>query len=277
MSTSLQPATATGPPPVDDAAAMVTIPQYRLTQILAIWAAAAAPMGTILWVVMPWVARTTTSAPGLIYLPLITAGLLWQGILAYLILRREVVPFTWPNVKRRLWLNPPLHPVTNEPSWWLLAWTVPVGGALLMWDQIDPLAWLNNQWVAAFPMLRPPEYALIENLAEPAVGQWWLLGVLLILIVFNYVLGEELIFRGVLLPKMYGTFGKWAFVANGILFSAYHIHLIWALPSQIILRDWIYAWASQRYRSYWVSALIHCYDALFLVVLFPAAILGKLS
>jgi membrane protease YdiL (CAAX protease family) len=29
------------------------------------------------------------------------------------------------------------------------------------------------------------------------VGQWWLLGVVVVLIVFNYLVGEELIFRGI--------------------------------------------------------------------------------
>lgn len=252
-------------------------PQYSLMQILGIWAAAALPMGAILWVVMPLVNRSTTTEPGLIYLPLITGGLVWQGVLAYLILRREVVPFTWPNLKQRLWLNPPLNPRTKEPSWKLLWWTLPIAALILAWDEIEPLGWLNDWWLDTFPFLEAPDYALIENLSEPAVGQWWLLGVLVPLIIFNYLLGEELIFRGILLPRMYGTFGRWAVVANGLLFATYHIHLIWALPSAIILRDWVYAWAAQRYRSFWASALVHGYDALFLIVLFPAAILGYLD
>lgn len=59
------------------------------------------------------------------------------------------------------------------------------------------------------PFLTPPAYTEIQNRAEPALGQWWLLGVLAVMIVFNYLLGEELIFRGILLPKMNGVFRKW--------------------------------------------------------------------
>jgi membrane protease YdiL (CAAX protease family) len=35
---------------------------------------------------------------------------------------------------------------------------------------------------------------------------------------FNTVLGEELLFRG-LLPRIQGAFGLWDWVANGLLFA----------------------------------------------------------
>lgn len=40
-------------------------------------------------------------------------------------------------------------------------------------------------------------------------GSWLWLGVLLAFFVFNTVLGEELLFRGYLLPRMQGVFGSW--------------------------------------------------------------------
>ena len=44
------------------------------------------------------------------------------------------------------------------------------------------------------------------NLAtEQFVGAWWLMAVALVSCLFNYVLGEELLFRGILLPKMRGV------------------------------------------------------------------------
>src|SRR5215203_4416199 len=51
--------------------------------------------------------------------------------------------------------------------------------------------------------------------------------------IFNYILGEELIFRGVLLPRMAGVFGRWDWVANSVLFGLYHVHKIWAWPTMI--------------------------------------------
>src|SRR3712207_2739458 len=45
-------------------------------------------------------------------------------------------------------------------------------------------------------------------------------------IVFN-ILGEELYYRSMLLPKMQGVFGKWDWVANGILFELKHVYQRW--------------------------------------------------
>jgi membrane protease YdiL (CAAX protease family) len=73
----------------------------------------------------------------------------------------------------------------------------------LVWQSVLAL-------VRALPSLEAPEFGLIENLAVPeVVGQWWLMGVRAALIVDNYLVGEELIFRGILLPKTRGVFGRW--------------------------------------------------------------------
>jgi len=89
-----------------------------------------------------------------------------------------------------------------------------------------------------FPFLIPPSYTSIRSLAGPAVEQWWLLGILAVMIVFNYLLGEELIFRGILLPKMNGMFGKWDWLANHLLFVTYHLHKVSDWPAFLLI-DWI--------------------------------------
>jgi len=58
-------------------------------------------------------------------------------------------------------------------------------------------------------------------------GAWGWFAVVVVLSIFNAVLGEELLFRGVLLPRMKGAFGKYDWVANGVLFSVYHLHVPW--------------------------------------------------
>ena len=243
-------------------------------EILGIWASVALPMGLIPWVIMPILIPRLDTNPGFLYLILINLALAWQGVVSYIILRREVKPFTWENIKARLWLYTPAHPRTGVASKWLYLWAIPCIVFLQAWDGIGVLNGLNEFWVKTFPFLAPLPYQVIQNLAEPAVGQWWLLGILPFQIAFNYLLGEELIFRGILLPKMNGVFGKWDFIANGILFATYHLHKFWEWPSQVIIRDWTYAWAAKRFKSYWVSVLMHGFDALVVLVLFTAAIMG---
>lgn len=247
--------------------------QYSLAKILGIWAASALPMGLIVWVIMPILIPRLDVEPGFMTLILTALGLVWQGVLAYFILRREVKPFTRENIKDRLWLYTPSDSKTGVRSKWLFLWTIPLVVLSQAYYLSAVLGWLDELWVKALPVLAPPPYAVIQNLAEPAVGQWWLLGVAAVMIVFNYLLGEELIFRGILLPKMNGVFGKWDFIANGILFSTYHLPRIWHWPSTLFL-DWIYPWAAKRFRSYWVAVILHAVDAFQFIIIFTMAIMG---
>ena len=250
--------------------------QYTLWQILWIWASVALPMGLIMWVVVPLLIPLLDMEPGFLFYILITLGMVWQSVVAYIILRREVKPFTRANIKDRLWLHTPTDPRTGVPSNRSYLWTIP----LIVFSQgyyaLDVLGGLDDLWVQTFPFVAQPSYAVMQNVAEPAVGQWWLLGVLTVSLVFNYVLGEELIFRGILLPKMNGVFGKWDWIANGILFSTYHLHRIWGLPSSLFI-DWIYPWAAKRFHSYWVAVILHAVDGVILVILLPMAVMGLLD
>jgi len=101
------------------------VQQYSLMGILGIWASVALPMGLIYWVVMPILIPRVNMEPGFLYLILITLGVVWEGVVAYIILRREVKPFTWENLKDRLWLHTPSNPRTRVPSKWLYLWTIP--------------------------------------------------------------------------------------------------------------------------------------------------------
>jgi len=244
--------------------------QYTVWQILGIWASAALPMGLIYWVVIPILLSRGSVSP-FAFLFLINAGLIWQGVLAYILLRREVNPFTWQGVKDRLWLYTPSDPRTGVSSKWLYLWTIPC--IALSTFGFANLGWLNDLWVKAYPFLTPRPYAVIQNLAGPAVGQWWLLGVFAVQIVFNYLLGEELIFRGILLPKMNGVFGKWDWLANHLLFTAYHLHFVWTTPARLLL-DWLYPLPTKQFKSYWMGVIIHGFDALGLLFLVTMAIMG---
>lgn len=53
-----------------------------------------------------------------------------------------------------------------------------------------------------------------------------------------------------LLPRMQGVFGRWDWLANGILFALYHLHRFWAVPP-ILLTSLPFSWAARRYRTVW--------------------------
>jgi membrane protease YdiL (CAAX protease family) len=52
-------------------------------------------------------------------------------------------------------------------------------------------------------------------------------------LVFN-IFGEEIYYRGYLLPRMRGAFGRWDWVANGVLFTLKHIYQRWLYPGILV-------------------------------------------
>ena len=93
-----------------DAAGPAATAQYTVVQMLGIWASVALPMGVIYWVVVPILMPRVDVNPGFLYVNLIALGMLWQAAVAYVILRREVKPFTWENIKDRCGYTPRATP-----------------------------------------------------------------------------------------------------------------------------------------------------------------------
>jgi membrane protease YdiL (CAAX protease family) len=87
-------------------------------------------------------------------------------------------------------------------------------------------------------------------------GAWGWYAVIVAMTLFNTVLGEELLFRGVLLPRMNGVFGKRDWLANGVLFAAYHLHMPWVIPSALI-DTFCIAGPAKRYRSALIGIAVH--------------------
>lgn len=256
--------------------------QYSLAKILGIWAAAAVPMAVLGWVVFPAVApdfEVDATGAGVTRFLVLTAGLIWQFILSMVIVYREAGDLRWTTVRRRLWLNKPLDPKTGEPRTVLWLWAIPF--IILFFVAVmfvDPL--LNGLWVRLFPFLAEPAgYGGGALLQSPEVrtelaGAWWFMGLFLLFGLFNTVLGEEFLFRGVLLPKMGGVFGKWDWVANGVLFGFYHLHQPWAIPGSILSGIVLFAFPAKRFRSTWMSIIVHSVQIIFIGFLILMIVLG---
>jgi hypothetical protein len=75
-------------------------------------------------------------------------------------------------------------------------------------------------------------------------------------LLFNTVLGEELLFRGLLLPRMRAAFGRADWVVNGVLFGFYHLHEPWVIPNAIVT-GFLCAYPTRRFRSAWMGIAIH--------------------
>jgi membrane protease YdiL (CAAX protease family) len=230
------------------------IRQYSFVQILGVWAAAALPMGVLAWIVAPALKDNFSGAGNVpmakALLLVLTCGLVWQGVMVAGLVWVEQRSLGWSTLRQALWLRSPQSPKSGR-----------IGGRL--WLFVIPLILAY----AAVPFLvfspASPADRDMGKLLESDAGQtflsgnWLWFGLLLVLWVFNTVLGEELLFRGLLLPRMNRVFGRCDWLANGVLFAAYHVHVPWVMPETLIGDTLLLAYPAKRYRSAWLGIVVH--------------------
>lgn len=254
----------------DEALSRSSTAQYSLARILLIWLGATLPMSALAWVVWPFLRQWVDFHPGLLFWMLMIVGMIWQCALALLVLRAELGTLRWSVLAPRIWAQQPRDPRSDTRRtrlWWMLA----------------PIALVFAVLTALSEFLSPAIEALgvhasagteISELADPQfIGQWWILALAALSAVFNYVLGEELLFRGVLLPQMRGVFGRWDWLANGVLFGLYHVHKFWVIPL-ILLTSLPFSWAARRYRTIWFAICLHAIEGIITLLLVGAIVSG---
>jgi len=256
--------------------------QYSLGKILGIWAMAAIPMGILSWIVFPALSPDAELDPiraGAIRIGLLTAGLIWLCVLSLIIVRQEEGDLRWATIKRRLRLNAPRDPKTGAVRRRLWFWVIPFVIGVAVW-QIAFAPSVSKVWVSIFPFLAEPAgYSMnavfgSKEMLDRLVGAWWFLGLYVLNTIFNTILGEEFLFRGVLLPKMEGVFGRWSWLANGVLFGFYHLHQPWGIVGSIVSGAFFYAFPTWRFRSTWMGVIVHSGQSVYLAFLILGVVLG---
>jgi membrane protease YdiL (CAAX protease family) len=244
----------------------VEVPTWTPTHLLTVWAAAALPMALAAWVVAPLLATALsgpTALPRALVLSL-TVGMVWQLVLVLLVVRREQGTLRWPVLKEALWLRAPTSPSTGRRGgrlWWVLVpLIVLLAGAELL------------------PALPTPAGRDLAEFFGSDVGQTWMSGnwgwfaVMMVMFVFNTALGEELLFRGLLLPRM-GRFGRADWLVNGLLFAVYHLHVPWVIPQTLLIDTFAEALPSRRYRTSLIGVAVHSSQTVFFTAVALALVL----
>ena len=264
-----------------EAPSAVRSEQYTLARILGLWALAAGPMAVLGWLVFPRLAPGAGSDPlgaGVTRIVLLLLGLIWQFALSMLVVRREEGDLRWATVERRLRLNAPREPATGAPRRGLWLWVAPFVVAVAL-VEILLARRIGAAWVSVVPFLAEPAGygfdALFRSreILQRLEGAWWFLALFLVYTAFNTVLGEEFLFRGVLLPRMAGVFGRWSWAANGVLFGLYHLHQPWGIPKSV-LTGLLYAFPAHRFRSTWLSIVLHSLQSVYIAFLVLGVVLG---
>jgi membrane protease YdiL (CAAX protease family) len=240
--------------------------QYSLGQVLGVWAAAALPMGALAWIAAPWLRDQIGGDEPLFksLVLLLTLGLIWQFVLVVILLRRELGSLEWPRVRDALWLRAPRDPKSGRVGgrvwWWLLLFILIFG----LEQMIPGIHGSTNRDFGEF----------IDSDAgkDFLSGAWGWFAVIVVLAVFNTVLGEELLFRGILLPRMRGAFGRFDWLANGVLFSLYHLHVPWVIPTSLV-DIFALAYPSRRFQSAWMGIIVHSVQSVVILGIVLALVL----
>jgi uncharacterized protein len=256
--------------------------QYSLMKILGIWLLAAVPMGILGWIVAPALSPDIRQDPiGAVVtrISVLTIGLVWQFVLSMIIVQQEEGNLRWTTIRQRLWLNKPRNPKTGESQGKLWLWVIPLL-ALAASLEIFLGSPISKFWVSIFPFFAEPSGFALGPVLESSevqtqlVGAWGVLGLLFVSALFNTVLGEEFLFRGVLLPRMKRVFGRWDWVANGVLMGAYHFHQPWGILNGIIVSAFLFALPSRHFKSTWMGIIVHSGQSVFFLVLMLGLVLG---
>jgi len=254
MTTTSKPALESAEGPRHD-----SISQYSMRKVLSVWAAATVPMIVLSWVVAPALAATL-SGPAPLPRALIlcmTAGLVWQGVLVLALTWRETRSLRWERVREALWLRPPSSPQSGRVGgrlWWVLVPAIAIFGLTQFLPSVTVPA---SRDLGVFLESADGQHFL--------AGNWAWLAIIVVLAVFNTVLGAELLFRGLLLPRMRGAFGKTDWLANGVLFALYHLDMPWAIPA-MLLNTFALSYPARRYRSAWLGIIVHSVQSLIIVM-----------
>ena len=193
-----------------------------------------------------------------------TAGLVWQFVLVAILIGREQRTLRWSTVREALWLRSPRSPRSGR-----------VGGRI--WLILIPLILAFVAAQELVPTFAAPENREFATLVGSDAGKafldgaWGWYALILALMVFTIV-GEELLFRGFLLPRMNGAFGRGDWVVNGLLFTGYHLHVPWAMPAAL-LDMFTLAYPTKRYRSAWIGIAVHSAQSVFFALLILTLVL----
>jgi membrane protease YdiL (CAAX protease family) len=236
------------------------IPQLSRGQIAKVWAAAALPMGALAWIVAPQVADRIDGpgATARALIGMLAIGLVWQFVLVMFLVRREQGTLRPSVVRDALWLHKPTSPKTGRR-----------GGRVWL---VIPAFLLVVAFQEFIPSLPIPEEANALKFFESdeakdlLAGNYAWLAIIVVQVLFNTVFGEELLFRGYLLPRMEGAFGRRDWLVNGVIFGAYHLHRPWVIPFGV-LDALAYAYPAKRYRSALMGMAVHSFQSVLIIAL----------
>jgi membrane protease YdiL (CAAX protease family) len=189
---------------------------------------------------------------------------------------RDGYALTWGDLSARF----RLLPLTRKD------WLWSVVAFVVTFLSLGALAPTAQILISAFPALAVPDFfapwarpggtfdmaSLTQFVGASVKGNWGFALLCFVQLFFN-IFGEELWWRGYILPRQELTHGRWAWVINGLLWWLWHLtfypwQVIALLPICLII-----PFVAQRLRHNWTAIIIHWQNGISLVLIL-ALVLG---
>lgn len=196
--------------------------------------------------------------------------------------KHEGIPMTPQAIMARLRLRPLTW---RHLGWIIVGFIVATIGAVAL---APTRGWL----MTSLPVLQPPEsFPIIlqpgvQNAELPAtmatwmgveaVGNWGYAMLALLLFFFNQF-GEELYWRGVLLPRQELVHGRKTWLVHGLMWNLFHLpiypwYLLYGLPLTLAI-----SFVAQKTGNTWTSILLHALANLTMLLLMLGVVAGMIQ
>lgn len=213
------------------------VPQLRIGAAVLMFAWPAVWYTLLVYVLGRVFIPETGSTPTWFLLLVIALGGGAELAVGLTLLRREGYPIAIGALRKRIRFRWPQG---------LRAWSLALI-VLIMGISLSMAMGQVNVLLASVPAFRPPQWwhaasnptIQVSSAADVfpdiklAGNYLFVILYFFISLVFN-IFGEEIYYRGYLLPRMRGAFGSWDWVANGVLFTLKHLYQRWMMPGILV-------------------------------------------
>jgi membrane protease YdiL (CAAX protease family) len=182
--------------------------------------------------------------------------LLLMLIAALVFYRLEGRPWTWAAFRDRMRLQ---KPTARDWLWTGALIIVTLFGGLV----IAPVAQLFS---GVHFYNSPPEFITVMTGLQDGTfggmamhGRWDILAMMAVCLIVLNIGGEELWWRGIILPRQELAFGKWAWLVNGLLWDLFHFfyHTDGASVVAYLAATVPLAFVAQKTRNTWPGIIAH--------------------
>ena len=238
--------------------------QYPAIRIIGLWFVAAIPFTVLVAAVVPALSRATGGSEIFWYWSLLPLNAAWLTGLSLWIIRREDGNLRWETIRNRIWLDLPRDPKTEKPvtrlNFRILLSLIAAGIALIL-GLIVPSIGAAILYIVPFP-----SFTNLSEVGSPEFARaWGWFAATVIIWVANTFIAEELLFRGILLPRMKGSFGRLDGFVNACLYGLYYLSAPLLIPFRWIT-GLVAAVLAGRYHSNRMAPLVRGFEGAAIVI-----------